>query len=315
VLALAGCGVLNGHSGGDGAAGQPPAPGTQTVRIGILAGPDDAPIKLAQAEGLFRAEGLDPVVTVFQSGPSMYPALMNGSLDIAETNYVNFFGAVAKKTLAAHIVAEAYSGTPSSLVLLTRPDSGIHTPADLAGKIIATQAPGNICELLVRALLRTGRLDPGAPRYVPIHFPDMPSALATKQIDAAVEFDPYIAQAQRDAAAQQPFPLLTGELRSLPLSGYAAADTFTTAHPATVAAFQRTVVAAHRRITQPGELATVLPGLTGVDAALVPALHVGDYPDTLEPQRLQQIITLMRDNGYPDAPARAGDVIVPLPGG
>lgn len=318
VLAMiGGCGLLNGSTSTN--SDSTASTGNSKVEkpaftIGILSGPDDAPIKLAQVEGIFRAEGLNPAVKVFQSGPSMYPALMNGSIDIGETNYVNFFTAVHKKTLNAKIVAEAYSATSPSLVLLTPANSAIRNPADLAGKKIATQAPGNICELLVRSLMRQNKLDPNSPKYVPIHFPDMPSALKTGQVDAAVEFDPFITQAQRDIGARTPFPLLTAVTDHVPLSGYAASDTFTRSNPKTVAAFQRSVVTAHERIVVPGEMAKVLPGLTGVAASLVPSLHIGDYPTSLDPEELQQVVTLMRSFGYLTEDVSARDFIVPMQG-
>lgn len=315
------CGLLNGSGGSTGSNSGPTASAgarkveKPDVTIGILAGPDDAPVKLAQVAGIFAANGLTPVVKVFQSGPSMYPALMNGSLDIGETNYVNFFSAVSKKTLNAKVVAEAYAATTSSVVLLTPADSAIHTPADLASKTIATQAPGNICELLVRALLRGDNLDPNSPKYVPIHFPDMPSALKTGQVDAAVELEPFIAEAERDIGAKEPFPLITSGTNGIPLSGYVSSDGFTSSHPRTVAAFQRSIVQAHQRILAPGELATVLPALTGVDASLVPSLHIGTYPTTVDPGQLQRVIALMRTYGYSSSDMAARDYVLPLGNG
>jgi NitT/TauT family transport system substrate-binding protein len=319
LLALvSACGLLNGASDSVTIGSDVAAPsGAQRVEkpavtIGILAGPDDAPIKLAQTKGIFAGQGLTPVIRVFQSGPAMYPALMNGSLDIGLTNYVNFFSAVHKKTLNAKIIAPAYAGTPSSVVLLTPAGSAVRTPADLVGRTIATQAPGNICELLVRALLHRENLDPDSPRYVPIHFPDMPSALKTGQVDVAVELEPFITEAQRGIGATQPFPLLAGDTVGIPLSGYAANDDFVRSNPLTVAAFQRAVVQAHQRIGAPGAMAAVLPGLTGVDPSLVPALHIGAYPTTLDPGQLQRVITLMRTYGYLSEDVAAKDFVVPI---
>jgi NitT/TauT family transport system substrate-binding protein len=319
VLALvSACGLLNGSSDST-------APGSVTaaptgahrvekpaVTMGILAAPDDAPAELAQLKGIFAAQGLTPVIRVFQSGPAMYPALMNGSLDIGLTNYVNFFSAVHQNTLNAKVIAAAYAGTPSSVVLLTPAGSPVRTAADLAGRTIATQAPGNICELLVRALLHRENIDPSSPRYVPIHFPDMPSALKSGQVDAAVELEPFITEARRGIGATEPFPLLTGDTTGIPLSGYVANDDFIRSNPLTVAAFQRAIVQANQRIGADGALADVLPRLTGVDPALVPALHIGAFPTTLDPGQLQRVITLMRTYGYLSEGMAAKDFVVPI---
>src|SRR6266571_4248840 len=88
--------------------------------------------------------------------------------------------------------------------------------------------------------------------------------------DAPVELEPYITEAEHDVGATEPFPLITQATNGMPLSGYVAGDRFISADPRTVAAFQRSVVAANRLIATPGELAKVLPALTGVDPSLVP---------------------------------------------
>ncbi len=313
VTLLSGCSLLNGSSNsGTPAAGNSTVE-TPSVTIGILTSPDVAPVKLAQLEGIFKAQGLNPVVKLFASGPSMFPDLANGSLDIVETNYVNYFQAVAAKTLDAKVIADGYSGTPTSFVLLTPPNSPIKTPADLAGKTIATQAPGNIVELLLRSLLASNNVDPNSPKYVPIHFPDMPNALRTGQVDAAVDFEPFITESERDFGAKEPFPLITNATNGMPLSGYIATSKFIDANPKTIAALQRAVVEANGRAASRSELAKVLPALTGVPVSLVPMLNIGSYPTSLDPTRLQRVITLMKTYGGLTTDLNASDLIVPLP--
>ncbi|HEX3779974.1 MAG TPA: ABC transporter substrate-binding protein [Pseudonocardiaceae bacterium] len=313
MMLLTGCSLLNGSnststpSAGNSKVEKP------TVTIGILTSPDVAPLKLAQLEGLFKAQGLNPVVKVFASGPAMYPDLVNGSLDIAQGNYVNYFQAVAAGTLDAKVIADAYSGTPTSFVLLTPPNSPIKTPADLAGKTIATQAPGNIVELLLRSLLASNNVDPNSPHYVPIHFPDMPNALKTGTVDAAVDFEPFITEAERDFGAKEPFPLITNATNGMPLSGYFATSKFINANPKTIAAFQRAMVQASAKAASRSELGKVLPALTGVSPSLVPMLNIGAYPTSLDPTRLQRVITLMKTYGGLTTNLDAKTLIVPLP--
>src|SRR5205807_1379007 len=107
VTVLSGCTLLNGTSSQSGPSGNAQVE-KSNITIGILQTPDDAPVALAQVDGYFKSVGLNPTIKIFQAGPQMYPALANGSVDIALTNYVNFFSASAKKTLDAKIVADAY---------------------------------------------------------------------------------------------------------------------------------------------------------------------------------------------------------------
>jgi NitT/TauT family transport system substrate-binding protein len=313
AILLSGCSLLNGSS----SQGNPTSNAQvekSNITIGILQTPDDAPVELAQVDNYFKAVGLNPTIKIFQSGPQMYPALANGSLDIALTNYVNFFAAVAKKTLDAKIVSDAYAATPNSFVLLVSPTSSIKTVADLQGKKIAIQVAGNINELLVRALLQTNNLNPDSPVYLPIHFPDMPAALASGQIDAATELEPYITQAERNQGAKIPFPLITAATNDMPLSGYIASSKFITNDPKTVAAFQQAMVKANKAITNRQEAAKVLPKLTGVAANLVPMLNLGSYPTSLDSTRLQRVITLMRTYNVLSTALQASSLMVPLQG-
>jgi NitT/TauT family transport system substrate-binding protein len=314
LTTLTGCSALNGSD----SSSSDSAPANTSVEkpninIGILRGPDDAPIELAVKDGLFKAQGLNPKITIAQSGPSMYPLIANGSLDLGETNYVNYFSAVDGHKFDAKIIGDAYAATPPSFVLLVPPNSPIKSPADLAGKTIATQAPGNICELLVRDLMRTNNLDPSSPHYDGnIKFPQMQEALKTGQVDAAVLFDPFVTQAERADGDKIPFPLVTAATNDIPLSGYAASSKFVKDNPKTVAAFQRALVQAHEKITNRSEMAKVLPELTGVDASLVPMLNIGNYPTSLDATRLQRVISLMKQYGYVSDNLQAKDYIVPF---
>lgn len=314
IAALSGCSALNGSSDPGSADSGNSQVEKSAITIGILQTPDDAPVELAKVDNLFKAVGLNPTIKIFKQGPDMYPALANGSVDIALTNYVSFFNAAAKKTLNAKIVADAYAATPSAFVLLVGPNSPIKTVADLQGKKIATQAPGNINELILRSLLQTNNLNPNSPQYLPVHFPDMPAALASGQIDAATELEPYITEAERNQGDHSPFALITDATNGMPLSGYIASSSFISKNPRTIAAFQQAMVKANTAITQPGEASKVLPQLTGVPANLVPMLvpNLGSYPTSLDAKRLQRVVTLMTTYGVLSQPLNVQTLMVPL---
>lgn len=312
---LSGCSVLNGSTDQSDGSGNSQVE-TSAVTIGILQTPDDAPVELAQIDGFFASVGLKPTIKFFKQGPDMYPALANGSLDFALTNYVSFFQAAAKKTLSAKVVADAYAATPNALVVLVGPNSPIKTVADLQGQKIATQAPGNINELLVRDLLQTNHLNPSSPTYLPVHFPDMAAALADGSVSAITELEPYITEAERQDhdAEPQSFHLITGATNDMPLSGYIAASSFIAKNPRTIAAFQKAMAKANAAITKPGEAAKVLPEVTKVEPSLVPMLipNLGTYPTSLDPKRLQRVVTLMQNYGGFTQSLNVQSLIVPL---
>jgi NitT/TauT family transport system substrate-binding protein len=301
ALTVSGCAVL------DGTSAAPTAPGAvehSPLKIGILATVDNAPVRLAEKRGFFRDAGLSVDIKVFQSGPEALGAVSGGSLDVCLINYVSFFQAVSRGTVDGRVIADAYQGTESSLVLMAKPDSGIKEPRDLAGKTVSIHAPGNINELLVRALLQANGVDPGAPRYAPVKFPDIQAALESNQIQAGVLVEPYITQAAQKLGAKPVLPLVTGPTADIPLSGYVALAKFTEANPRTVAAFQRAMRSANeladtdrRALAEVLPDLTVLPDKTKLPAEDVASLSLGKFPTSVDATRLRRVVDLMRTYG------------------
>ncbi|MEO6085341.1 MAG: ABC transporter substrate-binding protein [Umezawaea sp.] len=287
-----------------------------SMRIGILRTADDGPVKLAEHRGYFREQGLTVQVTEFQSGPEALTAVQGGSLDVALINYVSFIEAVDKGTVDGRVIAEAYQGTEDCLVLMVKPGSPIREPKDLVGRKIAIHAPHNINELLVRELLKLASQDPDSPQYTATKFPDMPAALDSGAIDAAVMVEPYISKARQDFGADARIKLVTGATAGIPLSGYVALTDYTTKNPAQVAAFQRAMSKANQAVeTDRAALADVLPDLTGIPKESVSSLSLGTYPTSLSAERLQRVIDLMRTHGRITGNITAEAIIVPTPGG
>jgi len=306
----AGCGLLDGPSAQDPAH----AADNGAVRIGILSTVDNAPVKIAENHGFFREQGLDVEVSTFKSGPEALDEVAAGRLDICLINWVSFFRAVKNGTVDARAIADAYQATPDSLVLMTRGDAGIEEPRDLVDKKVSIHSPGNINELLVRALLQTHGMDPSSPKYLPVVFPNIEAALDRKEIDAGVMVEPYITRAARKIGAIPAFKLAVDSTADMPLSGYVALTSFTKDNPDKVAAFQRGIRKANG-VANNGraELAEVLPALAEVPVNDVPLLNLGHYPTSVEATRLQRVVDLMVAFGGMEPGLQAADLIVAMP--
>ncbi|MCE7003377.1 ABC transporter substrate-binding protein [Kibdelosporangium philippinense] len=297
LLFAAGCGILDGSSDKPSTStGQVEKP---TVRIGIIASVDDAPVKVAEKLGFFAAEGLNAEVKLFQSAAQTMPALNGGDLDFSLMNYVTYFQAASSKALDAKIVADAYQGTSDALVMLARPGVTIASAKDFEGKKVSVhQPPGNIADLLFRSTLRDNGADPSKVTYVPVPFPNIPNALKTGQIDAGIAIEPFMTQAEKETGAQRVLKVISGPTQDMPLSGYVSPTKFAQDNPKTVAAFQRAMAKAQQAAGDRGKLAEVMLDLTGVDKATVPLLNLGVFPTSLDATRLQRVVTLMES--YPD---------------
>jgi NitT/TauT family transport system substrate-binding protein len=309
ALCAGGCSLLNGAAADTSA----PAAGHTKINVGILATVDDAPVKLAQAKGLFTDEGLDANVRVYPSVNQTMPALQSGEIDVALMNYVSFFQAEAAKTISGKVVSDAYQGTPDSLSLMAKPDSGIRTPKDLVGKKVSVHAKGNIVELLIKAVLQDNGVDPNSVTYLEVKFPQIPAAVANGQLDAGVDLEPYITQGEQQFGLQPTFKLVTGATDNIPLSGYIATDKFVTAHADAVSAFQRAMVKAQKAAADRSAISAVLPDLTGVDKQTSSLLKLGVYPTSVDATRLQRVVTLMKTYGYLQQSMDVSGLIVPTP--
>jgi NitT/TauT family transport system substrate-binding protein len=147
TLLIAGC-------GGSTTADSPTPDGPVTLRLGYFANITHAPALIGVKDGTFAQELGDNVnleVKTFNAGPSAIEALFAGEIDIT---YVGpnpaIHGFVQSNGEALRIIAGATSGGAS---LIIRPDRGIETPQDFAGKRIASPQLGNTQDVALRAWL------------------------------------------------------------------------------------------------------------------------------------------------------------------
>lgn len=314
LAASAGCSALNGSSSSDSTSGNNAAGLEKTkLTVGILTGQQGVSEKLAEKYGYFSQQGLEVTSKMFASGPTAYPALLNGELDFAITNYVSFYQAIAQKTLQAKVVVDVDQLGENSLVVIAKPDSGIREPKDLVGKKVSIHQAGSIAEVLLRATLKDHDVDPNQVKFQTVKFPDIPAALASGQIDAGVELEPFITQAERTQGAQPVLKIVTGSTANITSAGFIALDSFIQKNPKTVAAFQRAMVPAQAAASDRTKLLEVLPDLTGVDKDTASLLNVDVFPTSVSAAQLQRVITLMQNYGGLNAQLDASQYLVPTP--
>lgn len=313
LAASAGCSALNGSdnsssnsSGGGGLE-------KTKLNVGILTGQQGVSEKLAEKYGYFQQQGLEVTSKMFASGPLAVPALINGEMDFIISNYVSFFQAIAQKTLDAKVVVDVDQLSENGLVVIAKPGSGIAQPRDLIGKKVSIHQAGSIADVLLRASLRDHDVDPDSVKYQQIKFPDIPTAINSGQIDAGVELEPFITQAERQFGMQPVLKIVTGSTANITAAGFIATNQFIQKNPKTVAAFQRALVAGQTAASDRSKLLEVLPDLNGVDAQTASLLNVDVFPTSVSASQLQRVITVMQTYGGLTAQLNANDYIVPTP--
>jgi NitT/TauT family transport system substrate-binding protein len=138
---------------------------------------------------------------IFNAGPSAIEALFAGELDlmyIGPNPAIN--GYVKSHGEAVRIIAGATSG---GAVLVARPDVTIKTPADWAGKRIASPQLGNTQDVALRFYLVSHGLQTkekgGSVTVVPAQNPDILMLFQRKEIDGAWVPEPWGARLVQEA--------------------------------------------------------------------------------------------------------------------
>ncbi|WP_291982549.1 ABC transporter substrate-binding protein [Luteitalea sp.] len=188
-----------------GSSSAPASDGSVTVTVAHLPNLTNATALVAVADGRLRTalapHTLD--VTPFSAGPQLIEALLAGEVDIA---YVGpspaLNGFVKSRGAALRVIAGASSG---GSLFVVRPEAGIRTPADLAGKRIATPQRGGTQDIALRFLVKGAGLrtsdEGGTVAVVPMQPADILTVFQRGQIDGAWTAEPWCTRLMQEAGA------------------------------------------------------------------------------------------------------------------
>ncbi|WP_204331320.1 ABC transporter substrate-binding protein [Geodermatophilus sabuli] len=190
ALAVTGCG-----SSDDGTPSSGGAESLDAVTAGIVPVVDSAPIYLGQQQGFFEDPGIDLTLQSGQGGAAIVPGVVNGTFQFGFGNVTSVLLA-ADQGLPLEIVAGGVASTGEAGAdfsgVVARPDSGIATAADLAGKRVAVNTLNNIGTTTINESVRKAGGDPASIQYVELPFADMPAALDQGNVDAVWVVEPFL---------------------------------------------------------------------------------------------------------------------------
>lgn len=197
AVALTACGSEDSSSTGTAgsdttasAAGTPGEPESGTFRMGIEPWLGYGPWRIAAADGIFEANGLDVEITNFDTDDQINAAFAAGKLD--GTN------------IATHTALRfAASGLPIKIVLLE--DQSLEADAilahgdvgsvkDLAGKSVAFEE-GTTSDILLSYALAENGMTKSDIKIVPMAAANAGAAFIAGKVDAAVTYEPYLTTA------------------------------------------------------------------------------------------------------------------------
>jgi len=226
------------------------------LNVAVVPALDSAGFFIALYQGLFNAQGLDvhfvPAIsseTVIDDQVLSLP--MKAPIGISCGNYVSYIQAQhawdsgerpspAQPSVVAadlDIFAEGSVMQPAAQGLYVLPGGKIRTLADLEGRTVGVNAPGNILYLLAASALASDRVAGVGFAYYPL--PEMAHMLKVGKISAAVLPEPFASQAEMSLGVVPLADLDQGSTQGFPVQGCAVTKAFARAYPRTLAAFRK----------------------------------------------------------------------------
>jgi NitT/TauT family transport system substrate-binding protein len=278
------------------------------LTVAVVPGIDNAPLRVAAQEGLFRQQGLDVTIKDYPSLSAELQGLTSGQAQIAAGDYTSFLYAQATGRNPLRLIADGEDAAADSIAILTLPSSGITTPQQLSGQpggvatmpaqVIPYSAtiPYDIETLAAEEVLQNDGVSPSSVTWTQVPANDMISSLRTGKVKAILATEPYILQAEEQLGAVEVVDASAGVTSGLPLSGYFSLNSYAQSHSATVKAFQQILSQAQTDSAQRGLVQDVLPQLTGMSQADAAQVTLGTYPASLNVGQVQRVATLMYDS-------------------
>jgi NitT/TauT family transport system substrate-binding protein len=297
VLSVAACGGSSEDAEAAGSSSSAAGPETTDISVGVQAFAEVSAFYVAVQEGLFEDEGLTVTPQVAGGGGAgLIPGLVSGEQQFVYSNYVSVVQA-ASEGLPLKVVRE--NDRPGVQGLYALPDSGISSPADLAGKRIAINGLGNIMELTTRAALDDAGVDPDSVTFVELAPPDFLSAMGSGNVDAAWLVEPFVSIGTNTQGAQLVLDVFAGPTEDLPVAGWVTSAQFAAENPETVAAFERALDAAVEMVADdPALVGEVVPTYTQLTPEVAAGLNPITFAVESEPADISQVEELMREYGF-----------------
>ena len=235
----------------------------------------------------------------------------NPTLDISGGNYVSYINEAAKDHEPIELVAEASIMQQGAQTIFTMPNSKVKTLADLKGKLVGVNAPGNIDYLLDVSVLKENGIDTADVKFPAaadkdfastdgaIPFPEMAGDLAAGEVAAATMPEPFASIAEEQYGAVPLADLNQGATTDFPIEGYVVTKAWAEQNPDTLKRFLAALSAGQEIAdTNRAAVENAFESLKGAQNGNVPStiaavMALDTYPIGIDQTRLQRVANVM----------------------
>lgn len=306
LLALTAC-------GGSSESAAPSVDTPVTVQAGFIPVIDVAALYLGIDKGFFDNAGIDLQVNVGQGGAALVPPVVSGEYQFAFSNMVSILTGVSKG-LPLQVIGAGSSSTGvegADVTMLHAPqDSGIDSPADLAGKRVSVNTVGNLLELLGRVAIDSAGGNSDDVQFVELGFPEAIAALMTGDIDAMVGAEPFGTVAIEDGNPAIASPYLDMSSESMLTSVYFTSQQQLAENPELFEAI-RTAIDSSLSYAQehPDEVRAQLPKFTQMTPEVIEKVLLPTFSPEIPKESVDLFIEYAEKYGYLDEAVSYDDLV------
>jgi NitT/TauT family transport system substrate-binding protein len=280
-----------------------------TLNVGVVPAMDSAGFFVALHDGLFAKEGLKINYTPAVSSETAVAQQLKGQLDITAGNYVSYINEVAVDHEPLEVVAEGSVMEQGAQTIFTMPNSGIESLAQLKGRVIGVNAPGNINYLLAVSVLQENGISPKSVKFPtqPIAFAGsqqtLTTALADGQIAAASLPEPFASQAEQQYGAVPLSDMNQGATTQFPIQGYVVTKQWAAQNPNSLRRFLAALeVGQEISDTDRAAVEQAFETLNGpangqVTPSIAAVMALDNYPIGIDATRIQRVADVMYQFG------------------
>ena len=271
-----------------------------TLRTGYIPNVVFAPLFVGIERGYFTQEGIKIELTPIASGNDAVVQLGAGNFDVAMGGANAGLFNAAQRGVKFAIVAPLHTEVPpdTSPLIISAKATGITSIADLKGKKVAVNAKGTALEYWLSQALAKGGLKMTDVQMVTMPFADMPAALESGSLDAAVATEPAAIVAKTRGVGK----VLSDDF----INGFTATYVYMgeplLAKPDTAKAFLRAYLRACRDLSGgiTPEIGAVVEKYTKVPAALLTKTNAAHYDPNgkVTPENIAALQDFFMQRGY-----------------
>ncbi|MEV4447933.1 ABC transporter substrate-binding protein [Streptomyces mirabilis] len=271
-----------GSSGGGGASDKNASSGgTTTVKVGVIPIVDVAPLYLGQQKGFYSKRGLKLSMTTAQGGAAIVPGVVSGQFQFGFSNMTSLMIAqsqnVPVKAVVNGVASTGVAGKDFGAITVKK-GSPIKSAKELEGKKIAVNTLKNINETAVRESVRKAGGDPSKVKFVELAFDQMPAALDSGQIDAAMVVEPALATVKSQGATEIASSLVD-VAKGLTVAMYFTSTQYEQKNPDVVKKFQEaTAESLAYADAHPDEVRQAVTTYTKIPAATLAQVTLPKWP-------------------------------------